>query len=236
MPRRLLKIAFAALLLALPTVMVAAAPAQTLADRLKGHILLQVQSRGEAWYVVPTDGKRYYMKDGATAYQMMRKFSLGITDADLAKMPSVATTADMKASASICAGNAFAAGLRGKILLQVQKRGEAWYVDPGKCRIIYMADGSAAYAIMRYLSLGITNADLAQIPVGTLPETAAAATSDAAAAANATPAADAAAAAADAGASVAGGAQTTDTGSSLSATYVIPQNWSTGGGDALTDY
>ena len=56
------------------------------ADRLKGRILLQVESRGEAWYVDPDDGKRYYMTDGASAYEIMRFLSLGITNADLAKV------------------------------------------------------------------------------------------------------------------------------------------------------
>lgn len=59
-----------------------------LVARLKGRILLQTQSKGEAWYVNPSDGKRYYMKDGATAYEMMRTFGMGITNADLEKIPA----------------------------------------------------------------------------------------------------------------------------------------------------
>jgi len=58
-----------------------------LVSKLKGRILLQTQQHGEAWYLNPTDGKKYYMKDGATAYDMMRKFGMGITDADLEKIP-----------------------------------------------------------------------------------------------------------------------------------------------------
>ena len=57
-----------------------------LADELKGKILLQVESRGEAWYINPVDGKRYYMKDGAQAYQIMRFLSLGISNDDLRKI------------------------------------------------------------------------------------------------------------------------------------------------------
>lgn len=60
---------------------------QALVNRLKGRIMLQVQQHGEAWYLDPVSGKRYYMKDGATAYQMLRQFGLGISDADLAKIP-----------------------------------------------------------------------------------------------------------------------------------------------------
>lgn len=129
----------------------------------KGYILLQVQNNGEAWYVDPVTFKRYYMKDGAVAYEMMRSFGLGITDSDLAKLPSVADTSEMKNSSSICAYNSTANKLKGKILLQVQKNGEAWYIYPKTCRRIYMKDGAAAYEIMRYLGLGITNSDLSKI-------------------------------------------------------------------------
>lgn len=58
-----------------------------LVNRLKGAILLQTESHGEAWYLNPKDGKRYYMKDGATAYEMMRKFGAGISNSDLNKIP-----------------------------------------------------------------------------------------------------------------------------------------------------
>ncbi|MFZ6015314.1 MAG: hypothetical protein ACOYUZ_03070 [Patescibacteria group bacterium] len=137
-----------------------------LANRLKGRILLQVQSHGEAWYIRMSDGLRYYMKDGAAAYEMMRYFSKGITDADLAKIPQVSDTTAMNNSTSACASNSLANRLKGEILLQVQQHGEAWYVDPVKCRAIYMADGAAAYQIMRYLGLGIVNSDLEKLRSG----------------------------------------------------------------------
>jgi uncharacterized protein YkwD len=135
---------------------------------LKGYILLQVQANGEAWYVSPSNFKRYYMKDGAVAYEMMRSFGLGITDADLAGLPAVADTTAMKNSASVCASNSSASRLKGKILLQVQQHGEAWYIYPKTCRRIYLKDGAAAYEIMRYLGLGITNANLDKIIYGSL--------------------------------------------------------------------
>lgn len=137
-------------------------------SKVIGHILLQVQQHGEAWYVNPADGKRYYMKDGSVAYSMMRSFGLGITDTDLAKIPAVDNEQGMKDSASICSNNSTASKLKGKILLQVNQHGEAWYVHPDKCRRIYMKDGGVAYQIMRFLSLGITNIDLAKIPEGSL--------------------------------------------------------------------
>ena len=132
---------------------------KNLQNRLKGYILLQVESAGEAWYVNPTDGKRYYMKDGATAHQMMRNFSLGITNANLAKIPQEGGKNNYPSLVN---------SLKGKILLQVEASGEAWYVNPKNGYRYYMKDGAAAYSLMRYYSLGITNNDLRKIPEGSL--------------------------------------------------------------------
>lgn len=57
-----------------------------LAGKMKGRILLQVQSKGEAWYINPVDGKRYYMKSGDAAFQIMRYLSLGVSNTDIAKI------------------------------------------------------------------------------------------------------------------------------------------------------
>jgi len=54
---------------------------KTLANKLEGKILLQVEGRGEAWYI--HNGRRHYMKNGSLAYQIMRFLSLGITNDDI---------------------------------------------------------------------------------------------------------------------------------------------------------
>jgi len=51
----------------------------------------------------------------------------------------------------------------GKILLQVESHGEAWYVNPKDSKMYYMADGDKAYNVMRNLGVGITNKDLTKI-------------------------------------------------------------------------
>ncbi len=137
-----------------------------LATSMKGRILLQVESHGEAWYIRAKDLKRYYMKDGAAAYSIMRFFSQGIADVDLAKIPHVANTAEMKAASSACATNTLGNRFRGEILLQVQQHGEAWYVDPVKCRAIYMKDGAVAYEVMRFLGFGAFTRDIEKIQDG----------------------------------------------------------------------
>ncbi len=137
-----------------------------LAERLHGYILLQVEEHGEAWYVRSDDSKRYYMEDGSAAYTMMRYFSLGISDADLEKIPAVDDTTEMLSSSSVCDSNSLADRLSGEILLQVEQHGEAWYIYPGTCLRIYLEDGDAAYSIMRFLGLGIVNTDLEKIERG----------------------------------------------------------------------
>ena len=62
------------------------ATSYSLAEKLKGYILLQVEKNGEAWYVNSADSKRYYLPNGETAYTMMRKFGLGITNDNLKKI------------------------------------------------------------------------------------------------------------------------------------------------------
>ena len=47
--------------------------------------------------------------------------------------------------------------LRGKILLQVEENGEAWYVYPGNTKRYYLGRPADAFQVMRKLSLGATH-------------------------------------------------------------------------------
>ena len=116
-------------------------------NNLKGRILIQVESKGEAWYVNPKDGLRYYMADGSEAFQIMKNLGVGMSNKDIEKM---------KADAN------FRKKFIGKILLQVESHGEAYYISFNG-RYNYLKDGAAAYDVMRKLGLGISNKDLAKI-------------------------------------------------------------------------
>ena len=126
-----------------------------LVSRLSGYILLQTQAHGEAWYLNPVSGKRYYMKDGPAAYQMMRSFGLGVSEADYAKIAADNWTLKSR--------------LRGRIVLRAQAHGEAYYLHPKDLAVHYLKDGGEAYRIMRLYSLGISNADLDKIPSDAIP-------------------------------------------------------------------
>lgn len=54
--------------------------------------------------------------------------------------------------------------LSGRILLQVEENGEAWYVYPGDKKKYYLGRPEDAFDIMRFLGLGITNDNLSKIP------------------------------------------------------------------------
>lgn len=128
-----------------------------LIDRLKGYIMLAVDYHGEAWYIDPITRLRYYLKDGPTAYEFLRSFGLGITNADLSKIPT---------ENDAVGGGTLAQSLSGRILLQVEEHGEAWYVNPADLKRYYMANGDEAYRIMRELSWGTLLSSISGIPVG----------------------------------------------------------------------
>lgn len=121
------------------------------AATLDGRILLQVESHGEAWYVNPLDHERYYLGRPADAYDLMRKLGLGVSDRDFytfsLRMPS---------------------RLAGRILLKVEDKGQAYYVNPLNLKLYYLGKPDDAFRVIRSLGLGITNNDLSKITINSL--------------------------------------------------------------------
>lgn len=122
---------------------------ETVTNRVKGYILLQVESVGEAWYVNPEDGNKYYMKDGDTAFEMMRSFGLGVSNSDFEKL--------------LDGDKSLLAKLKGKIIILPEKNGEAYYIYPVTGKGYYLKNGGEAYKIMSQLGLGVKNKDLNKI-------------------------------------------------------------------------
>ncbi len=129
---------------------------QVLASSLEGRILLQVEEKGEAWYVNPEDGKRFYLGRPDNAFDLMRSFGLGASDKDIGYYQK--TKAPQR--------------LSGKILLQVQDKGQAFYVNPLNLKLYYLGRPADAFYLMRSLALGISNNDLNKIKVSNLSKTA----------------------------------------------------------------
>jgi hypothetical protein len=170
--------------------------------------LLQVEGRGEAWYIDPVTGLRYYLAGAAEAYALMRTKAIGMTNADLAKIPvsvdgvtgldsdddglpdrlEIALGSDMRLADTdedaysdyqefalgfnprgpgrLAFSQSFANKYKGRILLQVEGRGEAWYVNPVNGQRYYLGAPEDAYQLMRRLGLGAKDSDLEKIGVG----------------------------------------------------------------------
>lgn len=140
--------------------------AVTLAERLRGRIVLEVESHGEAYYIYPVDLKRYYLGRPADAFNVMRNLGLGISNIDLSKIPK--NTDNWNINLGISSNKSLISKVSGRILLQVQSYGEAWYINPLNNRRYYLGRPTDAFNLMRSLGLGITTANLLTVPQGSL--------------------------------------------------------------------
>lgn len=122
---------------------------KVLARRLSGRILLQVEDRGQAWYINPTDGLKYFLGRPEDAFALMRKLALGIDNK---------TFDSFKGKAP--------AKLSGRILLKVEDSGKAYYINPRDLKLHYLGRPADAFNLMRNLGLGAKNSDIRQIMIG----------------------------------------------------------------------
>ncbi|MBU1987381.1 trypsin-like peptidase domain-containing protein, partial [Patescibacteria group bacterium] len=121
-----------------------------LSRRVSGNILLQVEQNGEGWYVYPDNKKKYYLGRPADAFSIMRNLGLGIKHSELDNYLN----------------SKFPSRLAGKIMLDVEQNGEAYYINPNNLKGHYLNRPADAFRIMRELGLGITNSDIRKIDVG----------------------------------------------------------------------
>lgn len=89
------------------------------ATALQSKLLLAVEDRGTVWYVAPNDTVRYEVSTN-NSLNLFRKVSLGITNKNLDQIPVVGTSNPV---------TPLSKRLVGRFLLQVESRGETWFVD-----------------------------------------------------------------------------------------------------------
>lgn len=117
------------------------------AKSLNGYILLQVEKNGEAWYVNPINGQRYFLNRPADAFKIMQELALGVEHDYLVKTEF------------------FPANLSGRILLDVHDSGKAYYIYPANNKKYYLGRPANAFSIMSSLGLGISDLNLNKIPL-----------------------------------------------------------------------
>ncbi len=121
----------------------------------KSAIIILPEDRGKAWYVNPKTQERAYLGRPADAFKVMRSAGIGITNKDLLRIPESTEEGDVT----------YGCKHIGKIFLQVESKGEAWYVHPMNCKRYFLNRPSDAFELMRKLGLGVSNADAGKIPV-----------------------------------------------------------------------
>ncbi len=129
--------------------------AASLGSQLSGRILLDVERHGEAWYIYPGDNLRYFLGRPTDAFAIMRQLGLGINEVDFQRIA--------QAGMPVAGDTNLARRLAGEIVIEVEKNGEAWYVNPEDLKKYYLGRPADAFSIMRELGLGITSENLAKI-------------------------------------------------------------------------
>ena len=138
--------------------------ANSLSTKLSGRILLQVEKNGEAWYLNPEDQRRYFLGRPDDAFRVMRELGLGISEENFNSLPR---------EGKIDGNLELAKKLAGRILLQTEKNGEAWYLNPLDLKAYYLGRPDDAFKIMREHGLGINNDNITKILIalnGDLPD------------------------------------------------------------------
>lgn len=127
-------------------------PLSVFAHPLSGYLVLQAQQNGEAWYINQGTNDAYYLGRPEDAWCIMAALGLGATDAHLAMIP--------KELENFTAPQHLLDRVKGRILLQTEQNGEAWYVHPQNGKRYYLGTPSSALQTMRKISRGVTRNDI----------------------------------------------------------------------------
>lgn len=134
----------------------------SLYKNLKGKIILKVEDSGEAYYVHPNKQEMHFLSRPVVAFYVMREQGIGISNSNLEKIPvadnycpSYTPDCDNSNTHDIN----FTKEQVGKIYLQVEENGEAWYVNPSDNKRYFLGRPTDAFNVMKNLGLGISNND-----------------------------------------------------------------------------
>lgn len=123
-------------------------------NNLRGRIIIKTEDLGRAFYIHPTLNKMFSLGSPEEAFAVMRSQGVGISNGDLTKFIE-----NGKTNENVFIVDDFLNEHAGKIFLQIEEHGEAWYVNPENKERYFLGRPSDAFKIMRELGLGINNHD-----------------------------------------------------------------------------
>jgi len=127
--------------------LVFAVSATTIANRYAGKVVKN--PKGGIWYVEPASKKRYPIMDAEQTFAAIQKAGTGIKHAELTKY--------LKAG--------FPRRLAGKILIDAEANGAAYYVNPARLKGVALKSAYEGFLALRDLSVNISTTDLVKIPI-----------------------------------------------------------------------
>jgi hypothetical protein len=115
-----------------------------------GSILLQVEKKGEAWYINPQDRKKYFLGNPASAFNIMKKFAIGASHSFLTE------------------NTRFSSNHLGKIYLDTEDHGKAYYIDIWDKKAYYLGRPQDAFLVMTERGQGATDENLEKFKTGSM--------------------------------------------------------------------
>ncbi|MEI7498004.1 MAG: CAP domain-containing protein [Candidatus Falkowbacteria bacterium] len=128
--------------------------AETLAERLRGRILIQVEGKGQAWYINPTDQKRYFLSNLPDTLQVISQVGWKKSSEQLNKI------LDSKNKRQ----------LAGRFVIISNKPNTYYFYNQSLIEYSFHSGGEAV-KLYRKIGLPISNKNLAKIPIGFITST-----------------------------------------------------------------
>lgn len=112
-----------------------------------GGVVYSAKDDPELFYIDPASRYKYCLNSSYDTFQVMRGLGLGIRHSLLQKYSN----------------STFPYYLSGKILLDVQKKGQAYYIDPKNRKSISLGDPDTAYVKISKAAQPVTEGNLARV-------------------------------------------------------------------------
>ncbi len=121
-------------------------PTAQAAASLRGRFLIQVEDRGQAWYVNPSDNRRYLLAKGGAAVKTLGILGLGVSNKDWAVFQKMSPRR-----------------LAGRVLLKVEDKGQAYYLSPRDFKLYPLTSELSVLSLVKSQGLGVTNKNLSNL-------------------------------------------------------------------------